>query len=468
MEVFMKRWILYFFIILNFVPVVFMNGQITGEQKIKYTPSKEECSFLDSVQYYSFKFFINEVNFKNGLMKDRSAETSPASIAATGFAIPIWALGSEKGWMSRDSAVQITLNLFRFLLNSEQSTVDSATGYQGFYYHFLDMKTGKRIWNCELSSIDTGLLLAGIRFAKQFYSLDNPADNEIRHLADVLTKRINWSFFEIKTDGPYKHTISLGWDKKNGFNSLGWWGYTEALFLYVLSAGAEMPNVNKGYSAWLNFYQWREPYGEASGHVVFPALFVHQFSLLWIDFRNIYDEYMAKKKIDYFENSRRATYVQRKYAMDNPNGWIGYDSLIWGLSACDGPDGRYNFDGKEFFGYSARGTSGPDSTFDDGTIAPYASASSIPFAPEICIPTLYSMYQRYANKGLWRKYGFVDSFNLTVNWFDQDVLGIDQGPMLLMIENYKSGFVWKYLMKDELVQNGLKRLGFSQLNFPRK
>ena len=462
----MKRSLLVL-IILSIIPLAFITAQVTGQQKVDYFPSKEESAFLDSVQYYAFQYFINEANFTNGLVKDRSAETSPASIAATGFAIPVWALGSEKKWMSRDSAAQITLNLFRFLLNSEQSTNDNATGYQGFYYHFLDMKTGKRIWNCELSSIDTGLLLAGFRFAKQFYCLNNPIENEIRYLADALTKRINWSFFEIKTEGPYKHTISLGWDK-NGFNSLGWWGYTEALFLYVLAAGAEMPNVDKGYSAWLNFYQWKEPYGKGSGHVVFPALFVHQFSLLWIDFRNIFDAYMTEKKIDYFENSRRATYVQRKYAIDNPNGWVGYDSLTWGLSACDGPDSRYNFDGKKFFGYSARGTSGPDSTFDDGTIAPYASASSIPFAPEICIPTLSSMYKRFADKGLWGKYGFVDSFNLTLNWYDRDVLGIDQGPMLLMIENYKNGFVWNYLMKDELIQKGLKRLGFSDLNSTTK
>jgi len=453
-----------YFIIINISSTSFINAQVSQPQKTGYCITQEENAFLDSVQYCAFQYFLKEANFNNGLVKDRSAETSPASIAATGFAIPIWALGSEKEWMSRDSAIQITLNLFRFLLNSEQSDDDSATGYQGFYYHFLDMETGKRIWDCELSSIDTGLLLAGIRFAKQFYSLDNPAENEIKHLADVLTKRINWSFFGIKTDGPYQHTISLGWDKKNGFNSLGWWGYTEALFLYVLSAGADMPNVNDGYASWLKFYQWREPYGKASGHVVFPALFVHQFSLLWIDFRNIYDEYMAKRKIDYFENSRRATYVQRRYAIDNPNGWVGYDSLTWGLSACDGPESRYNFDGKVFFGYSARGTSGPDSTFDDGTIAPYASASSIPFAPEICIPTLSSMFIKFGAKGLWGKYGFVDSFNLTLNWYDRDVLGIDQGPMLLMIENYKNGFVWKHLMKDELVQNGLKRLGFSELN----
>jgi len=447
-----------FFALLSFT---LLNGQVSIEKDRRYSPTKEESAFLDSVQFYAFKFFINEANFKNGLVKDRSTATSPASIAGTGFAIPIWALGAERGWMSRDSAAQITLNLFRFLLNSEQSLDDSATGYQGFYYHFLDMKTGKRFWNCELSSIDTGWLLAGILFAKQFYAADNQTENEIREAAVKLTNRINWSFFEMKSDGFFNNTISLGWDKKNGFNSLGWWGYTEALFLQVVSAGAGMENAEQRYAKWLQTYQWREPYGKESGHVVFPALFIHQFSLLWIDFRNISDSYMREKKIDYFENSRRATYVQRKYAIDNPNRWAGYDSLTWGLSACDGPDPKYNFDGKKFFGYSARGTSGPDSTFDDGTVAPYASACSIPFAPEICIPTLYSIYKNYGEKGVWGKYGFVDSFNPTLNWYDADVLGLDSGPMVLMIENYRSGFVWKYLMREEIIQNGLKRLGFA-------
>ena len=303
------------------MPIAMIDAQAIGEKRIDFTPSTDENIFLDNVQSSAFRYFINEVNFNNGLVRDRSTKKSPASIAATGFAIPIWALGSEKGWMSRDSAAQITLNLLRFLHNSEQSLDDSATGYQGFYYHFLDMKTGKRFWNCELSSVDTGLLLAGIRFAKQFYLFDDPKENEIRELAEILTKRINWEFFQIKKDNRFKYTISLGWDKKNGFNELGWWGYTEALFLCALSAGADIPNAEEGYSAWLSSYQWKEPYGKESGHVAFPALFAHQFSLLWIDFRNIYDSYMAKKKIDYFENSRRATYVQRKYSIDNPNGW---------------------------------------------------------------------------------------------------------------------------------------------------
>jgi len=442
-----------------FIP---LGAQMQQPQLSTFIPTHEESAFLDSVQFYAFHYFIDEANLSNGLVKDRSTATSPASIAGSAFALPIWALGSEKGWITRDSAIQITLNLLNFLMNSEQSLDDSATGYQGFYYHFLEMKTGKRFWNCELSSIDTGLLLMGILFAKEFYMNDTQAEKEIRKLADALVARVNWKFFEIE-DGFYKSAISLGWDEKHGFNTLGWWGYTEALFLQVLSAGAGMPHAEERYATWLKTYQWREPYGKESGHVVFPALFVHQFSLLWIDFKNITDTYMAQRGMTYFENSRRATYVQRQYAIDNPNEWKGYDSLTWGLTACDGPDSRYDHDGKKFFSYSARGTSGPDSTFDDGTIAPYAAGASIPFAPEICIPTLYSMYKQYGEKGLWGKYGFYDSFNPTLNWFDTADLGLDQGPLILMIENYKTGFVWKYMMRNNIIQAGLKKLGFTEV-----
>jgi hypothetical protein len=156
--------------------------------------------------------------------------------------------------------------------------------------------------------------------------------------------------------------------------------------------------------------------------------------------------------------------VQRFYAIENPFSWKGYDSLTWGITACDGPGEKYNFNNKRFYGYAGRGTSGPDLVFfDDGTLAPTAAGGSIPFAPEICIPTLMSIYERFKDKGIWGKYGFVDAFNLTVNWFDKDYLGIDQGPIVLMIENYRNGFVWKYIMKDKIIKNGLKKLNIQKL-----
>jgi hypothetical protein len=193
-------------------------------------------------------------------------------------------------------------------------------------------------------------------------------------------------------------------------------------------------------------------------------LFGHQFSQAFIDCRGLVDKYMKEKGIDYFTNSCRATYVQRQYAIDNPKGWVGYDSLCWGVTASDGPTDKYNFDDKVFLGYAGRGTSGPDyNYFDDGTIAPYGPLSSLPFAPEIVLPTIKSINEKYGQK-LWGKYGYYDAFNPTAKWVNDDYIGIDQGPLLIMIENFRTGLVWNYMMKDPVIQKGLARLGFEYLN----
>ena len=432
-----------------------------NENNEEFFLTNSQKEFLDTLQYKTFLYFINEINPENGLVKDRNTDESPATIAAVGFALPIWAIGVEKGWITRERAEELTLALLSFFWNSEQSENKFATGYKGFYYHFLDIKTGKREWDCELSSIDSGLLFCGIIFARQYYGGDSDNEKKIRDLSKKILDRVEWDWFTLKNSTKYPNTISLGWHKEDGFNELGWWGYTEALFLYIIAAGMDMPKAVDGYKTWLKFYQWREPY-EGKSHVVFPAMFIHQYSMLYFDAKGQFDEYMKMKGIDYFENSRRATYVQRQYAIDNPNNWKGYDSLTWGLSACDGPTEKYNFNDYKFWGYAARGTSGPDSTFDDGTIAPTASGASIPFAPEICIPTLINMKNKYGSKGIWGKYGFKDAFNPTAEWYDGDYLGLDQGPIVIMIENYLSGFVWKYFMKDPIVQKGLQKLNFNK------
>lgn len=429
-----------------------------------YKLSQKEQAFLNNLQYKTFLFFIHETNLENGLVKDRSTDKSPATLAASGFGPVIWAIGAEKGWISRDQAIQYTLALLNFFWNSDQSMDPLATGHNGFYYHFLDMKSGKRFWNSELSSIDSGFLFCGLIFARQYYDGNSEKEKQIRDLSTKILSRVEWSYFTIPDSGKYANTISLGWDEKNGFNKLGWWGYTEALFLYIVAAGMDYPQAEKGYDKWLSFYQWREPYDKKFGHVVFPSLMIHQYSFLWLDLRGVTDKYMKKKGIDYFENSRRAAYVQREYAIRNTNKWAAYDSLTWGFTACDGPGSKFNSFGRFYWDYSARGTSGPDSTFDDGTIAPTAAAGSIPFAPEITIPTLMSMYDKYGTKGLWGRYGFFDAFNPTINWYDPDCLGLDQGPIVIMIENYFNGFVWKYFMKDPIVQNGMKRLGFEKVS----
>jgi hypothetical protein len=430
--------------------------------KVNYPVTSDETAMLDSIQHKTFLFFLNEHSPDKGIVKDRAATWAPASIAATGFGIPSFAIGVERNWITRKQAAEITLNMLKFFANSVQSADTNATGYKGFYYHFLRMNSGTREWKCELSSIDTGILMMGILFARNYYNLDIETEKQIRDLAATLLGRMDWSFMQLPATGKHPNCISMAWSPENGLLNHGWSGYNEGLFLYVLAAGTGMKDVEKSYDSWLSTYEWQTPYAGLS-HVAFPPLFGHQFSQAFIDYRGLADKYMKEKGIGYFENSRRATYVQRQYAIENPKGWIGYDSLCWGVTASDGPGGGYNFGNKKFEGYAGRGTSGKDNTIaEDGTIAPYGPMSSLPFAPEIVLPTIKSMNAKYG-KQLWGKYGYYDSFNPTAKWVNNDFIGIDEGPMLIMIENFRTGMVWEYVMKDPIIQKGLTKLGYEYL-----
>ena len=430
--------------------------------KVDYPLTTDEEVMLDSIQHKTFLYFLNEHHPEKGIVKDRTAAWAPASIAATGFGLPAFAIGAERNWIPREQAAEVTLSILKFFIHSVQNADTISTGYKGFYYHFLKMDSGTREWNCELSSVDTGLLMMGIIFARNYFHLDNTVENEIRSLAARLLERVDWNFMEMPAGGEYEYTISMAWTPEKGLHHMGWRGYNEALFLYILAAGSGMKNIEQSYRSWIKSYRWHTPY-EGLQHVAFPPLFGHQFSHAFIDFRQLADEYMKAKGTDYFDNSRRATYVQQQYAIDNPGGWTGYDSLCRGITASDGPTGEYNFDDKQFLGYAGRGTSGPDyNYFDDGTIAPYASISSLPFAPEIVLPTIRSLNKRYGDI-LWGRYGYYDAFNPTAKWVDNDYIGIDQGPMLIMIENFRTGLVWNAVMNDPIIQKGLSILGFEYL-----
>jgi hypothetical protein len=310
--------------------------------------------------------------------------------------------------------------------------------------------------------VDTGLLAMGFIFARNYYDRSTDVESRIRSLADKLVGRIEWKFMAMPPSGAYANTISMGWTPEHGPHHMGWSGYNEALFLYILAAGSGMEDAPQRYQAWLKSYQWLTPYPGLS-HVAFPPLFGHQFSHAFIDFRGLADSYLKEKGIDYFENSRRATYVQRQYAMDNPHGWVGYGSLCWGVTASDGPTEKYNSNGKKFLGYAGRGTSGPElNYFDDGTLAPNGPLGSLPFAPEIVLPTIQSMIKNHGDH-LQGRYGLYDSFNPTAGWFATDFIGIGQGPLLIMVENFRTGLVWNYVMKDPVIQRGLGALGFAYL-----
>lgn len=463
-EVLMKKY----FSILILLTIAFgcSNPQPAKYQsfgKIDYPLTPDDNLLLDSIQYHAFLYFTHEHHPEWGIVKDRAASWAPSSIAASGFGIPSLATGVERNWISREEAARITLNMLRFYYDSNQSTDTNAMGYKGFYYHFMKMDTGTREWNCELSSIDSGLLFMGIIFARNYYNQDNAVEKEIISLSNAILGRLDWSIFTMDENSKHPHTISMGWRPEKGLIDWGWHGYNEGLFLYILAAATGMENVERSYDAWLSTYKWKEPY-EGMAHVAFPPLFGHQFSHAFIDFRGLADKYMKEKGIDYFENSRIATLVQREYAIENPHGWKGYDALSWGITACDGPGEKYNFDDKKFIGYAGRGAAGRDyNYFDDGTIAPYASLSSLPFAPEIVLPTIRAIIERNG-PAIWGKYGFYDAFNNTANWVNDDFIGIAQGPMLIMIENFRTGLVWNYVMKDPLIQTGLEKLGFEYIN----
>lgn len=415
---------------------------------------------LDKLQYDAFQYFLDLSNPVNGLVPDNTRSGVPASIAAVGFALAAYTVGVERNLLSRAEAISRTLSVLRFLSNSPLGPQPDATGHHGFYYHFLDLGTGRRAWECELSTIDTAFLLAGALAAATYFERDTPDEREVRSLADGLYRSADW---EWALNGG--ETVSHGWRPETGFLIQRWEGYSEALLLYVLGLGSPThPLPATSYEAWGRAYDWKTVGGEEILHAA--PLFIHQLPQVWIDCRGIQDQPMRGRRTDYFENSRRATYAQQRYARANPHGFSGYNERCWGFSACDGPGPMTRIVGgveRRFFPYLARGAPlGPD----DGTICLWSAAASLPFAPEIVLPTLHYLQETYPLAlGV---YGFRCSFNPTFSdpegsgqpWICDLHYGINQGPLVLMIENYRTGFFWKLMRRCPYIVEGLQRAGF--------
>lgn len=420
---------------------------------------QSDAELLQELQKNTFSYFLNYTNEENGLISDRSAEGSPCSITAVGLALAAYPVGVERRFLSRQEAVARTLTTLRFFWESPQGPEQDSTGYKGFYYHFLDMARGRRAINSELSTIDSTFLIAGMLTAAQYFDQDNDAEREIRDLADALYRRVDWVW--AMNDG---RTVTMGWRPNKGFINARWYGYNEALLLYVLGLGAPThPLPVKSYDAWTERYRWKRIYGYEFLYA--GPLFTHQLSHIWIDFRDIQDAYMREKQIDYFQNSRRATYVQQEYAKRNPRGYKGYGELAWGISASAGPGVTVKtIDGKKrrFYAYKARGVPfGPD----DGTLSPWASIASLPFVPELVIATIRYIDETYPEISTHE--GFKCSFNPTfitddgTSWESEGFYGLDQGPIVLMIENYFTGLIWRLMRRCRPIITGLKRAGFS-------
>ena len=435
-------------------------------------PIPGATAFLDDVQQRTFGYFWQLSNPSNGLTPDRAPTRSFSSVAAVGFALTAYPIGVERGYVTRTEARNRVLTTLRFMYQAPQGpAMTGVTGYKGFFYHFLDMETGHRFAEVELSTIDTALFLAGALMCSQYFDGADPDEEAIRAYADSLYRRVDWPW--AMNNSP---RVTMGWRPDSGFIRYDWHGYNEGLLLYILALGSPThPVPASTWDAWTSTYRWGTFYGQS--HLGFAPLFGHQYSHVWVDFRGIRDAYMRGRGIDYFENSRRATLSQRAYAIDNPMEWEGYSRDIWGLTAADGPkDTTFVIDGRTrtFHTYWARGAADGEIR-DDGTIAPTAAGGSIPFAPEIAIPALMAMRNRYG-ENLYSTYGFLDSFNPTFDfnvtvqhgrvvpgqgWFDTDYLGIDQGPIIAMIENYRTELVWRHMRGHPAIIRGLRRAGFT-------
>ena len=414
-------------------------------------------ALLEALQRGAFDYFLRAGNPANGLVADSTRAGAPCSIAVIGFALSCYPVGIERGWMERADAVQRTLVTLRFLIASDQSGSAHATGYRGFYFHFLDMTSGTRTWRSEVSLIDTAFLMAGVLSAATYFDADTPDEIELRWLADALYRRVDWTWAQ-RAGGAVTH----GWKPECGFLNYGWEGYSEAILLYALGLGSPTHALtDQSFTAWTVTYQWENLYGH--DFLYAGPLFVHQFSHAWIDFRGIRDAFMREKDCDYFENSRRATFVQREYAIHNPRSFAGYGPDCWGISAGDGPRAnRRRIAGRRqsFYGYAARGVPyGPD----DGTLSGSALLSSLVFAPEIVLSALRALYRRAGGDArLIRASGF----NPTLaeagpnGWVSDGEFGLDQGMIVLMIENYRSGLPWRLGRANPFVRAGLHRAGF--------
>jgi len=455
----------------------------TARTESTRTSSEHEAA-LDELEQRTFAFFLDSGNPKNGLIPDhwpRDRGDYFSSVAAIGFALTGYGIAAERHWLTREQAIERTHATLRFLHGAKQDKSARATGYHGFYYHFLDMESGTRYgakrW-VELSTIDTTLLLGGVLFCREYFDRDSAGEAEIRKLADEIYRRVDWRWAAPRPPG-----VALAWSPEAGFHAMNWQGYNEAMLLYLLALGSPThPLEPEAWDEWTSGYERTWGTYQGQEHLGFGPLFGHQYSHVWVDFRGIQDAYMRGKGIDYFENSRRAALAQRQYAIDNPMGWKDYGADVWGLSASNGPAAKTDkvlvregdFAQRSYFGYSARGAAITGSV-DDGTIAPTAAVASIVFTPEYALDAIVGIKRRYGD-AVYTRYGFLDAFNPSytfadrrlrtghivpnVGWVDTMYLGIDQGPILAMIENHRSELVWRTMRKSPYLRTGLVRAGF--------
>jgi hypothetical protein len=390
--------------------------------------AQNDDELLDEIQRASFEFFWSEADPATGQVKDRALANGHdtrkvASIAATGFALTALCIADRRGYRRQSDLKERVRTTLKFL-------VGRMPHVHGFFYHFVDMSTGRRLWNCELSSIDTAILLCGVLTARQHF-----ADAEIQDLATSIYDRVDWPW--MMNGGT---TLSMGWKPESGFLEGRWNHYCELMMMYLLAIGSSThPIPASAWEAWSRPVIHYQGIEYISGN---DPLFTHQYSHAWFDFRKQRDAHT-----DYFENSIKATKAHKLFCQSLRDRFSDYSEELWGISASD-------FSG----GYTAWG--GPPQMGPiDGSIVPCAAGGSLPFLFEDCVRVLRTIRTRFGNRA-WTRYSFVDAFNPLAGWYDPDVIGIDLGITMLMAENHRSGFVWQTFMKNPEAQAAMKSVGF--------
>lgn len=391
--------------------------------------SPEDDRFLNDLEKATFQYFWEQVNPKTGLVKDRcnvhiTDGGIVGSIAATGFGLTALCIGEKRGFVSRSSAHERVLATLECLWAK-------LPNHRGFFYHWANVNTGERVWDAEVSSVDTSILLCGVLACREYFPTV-----EIQGLADAIFDRVEWTWLSEDTA-----LLPHGWTPEMGFLPYRWDNYSELMMMYLLGLGSTTYPLSE--EAWTAWKRLTFEYAGLRYIGSFAPLFVHQYSQAWFDFRGKRDKYA-----DYFRNSVTATDVHRRFCLELATQFSSYSEDLWGITASDSPNGYVIWGGPPAVGPI------------DGTIVPSASGGSLPFLPQPVMRVLRTIKDRYPTA--WSKYGFVNAFNPLTKWYDSDVIGIDTGITLLMAENLRTGFVWKTFMKNEVAQRGMRRAGLKR------
>lgn len=404
----------------------------------KFTLSKADDEFLDDLEKRSFTYFWEQTDANTGITLDRTMANgkryeTPAhhynvgSIAATGFALTSYCIAADRKWISAPEARMRTRRTLDFFANR-------AFEKNGWFYHWMDIETGERRWRSEVSSIDTALLLGGVLTVRGCFA----DDKEIVRLATKIYNRVDFRWM-LNSD---EYLLSHGWRPESGFLPSRWDNYSEESILYLLGIGSKTFPLS-----WKSWYAWQRDLMEYDGYKYLAAvspLFIHQYSQAWIDFRNRRERY-RNYNVNYFGNSVIASRAQRRFCKNLSAEFSqSYAGAMWGISASDSEKGYIAWGGP------------PTEPALDGTIVPYAPAGSLMFTPDISLPALKEMRQKYGDK-VYGRYGFTDAFNPQDGWVDSDVIGIDLGITIISIENLRTGNVWRWFMRNAEIRNSLNR-----------